>query len=265
MLDKNEKLYLAVWDIEFPENYNGYFWGPGVRDVYIIHYVRSGKGYFECGDKKYTLTQGQSFLITPGQLVNYYPDEKEPWEYAWVNFTGIEAKKLLSYCALSPENPVAREEHLEFEGLFKSAAERFSMATPADICRNIGLFRIILSVYIEHYPAVNNKTNDELLITRAAEYIENNYRRPELNINEIAESLGINRVTLHRKFTEELEVSPGSYLISLRLKKAAILLKSSDYSVKSIAYSTGFSDQLYFSKAFKKLTGLTPTQYREKG
>ncbi|MBQ7778886.1 MAG: AraC family transcriptional regulator [Clostridia bacterium] len=263
MTDNNEKLYLSVWGIHYPIENENFRWGPGVRDIYIIHYVREGKGYFECGGKKYTLTRGQSFLVIPGQLVNYYPDENEPWKYAWVDFSGIEAKKLLLYCSLSADAPVAEREIPELDALFKTASEQFGNVTPADVCRNVGFARLILSTYIKHYPAVSGKTVGELLITRAAEYIENNYRRPELNIDMIAEQLSVNRVTLHRKFTEELNISPGNYIIRLRIKKACGLLTESNYSVKAIAYSTGFSDQLYFSKVFKKLMGMTPTQYRK--
>ena len=63
-------------------------WGPGVRQCYIIHYIISGKGTFTCGKKTYTLTAGQSFLICPEQVVQYAPDENEPWEYVWVDFVG---------------------------------------------------------------------------------------------------------------------------------------------------------------------------------
>ncbi len=263
MADNNEKLYLSVPIISYPVKNETFRWGPGVRDNYIIHYIRRGKGYFECNGKKYTLTEGQSFLIVPGQLVYYYPDETDPWEYAWVDFSGIEAKKLLGFCSLSPENPIAEKKVTKLDEIFKNASRLFSNQTEADICRNVGLFRMVFAAYIENYPVINVKTADELLITRAAEYIENNYRHPDLNINEISEALGINRVTLHRKFTEELDISPGNYIIRLRLKKACALLKGSDYSIKSIAYSTGFSDQFYFTKAFKKQTGMTPTQYRK--
>lgn len=259
----NEKLYLAVSGIYYPEKNESFRWGPGVRDVYIIHYVREGKGYFETGGKKYTLTKGQSFLIVPGQLISYYPEESDPWKYAWVDFSGIEARKLLSYCSITPENPVASENIPQLDELYRIGAERYTAATPADVCRNVGFVRLILSEYIKYYPAVGGKTNDELIITRAAEYIENAYRRPSLNLDEIAQYLSINRATLHRKFTEELNISPGNYIIRLRIKKACALLENSNYSIKTVAYSTGFSDQLYFSKVFKKLVGMTPTQYRK--
>ena len=54
--------------------------GPGVRNSYIIHYVISGKGYFNGN----SVSAGQGFLITPGMKEHYYPDKNEPWEFLWV-------------------------------------------------------------------------------------------------------------------------------------------------------------------------------------
>ena len=54
--------------------------GPGVRNSYIIHYVISGKGYFNGK----SVSGGQGFLITPGMNEYYYPDKNEPWEFLWV-------------------------------------------------------------------------------------------------------------------------------------------------------------------------------------
>ena len=77
-------------------------WGPGVRQCYIIHYIISGKGTFTCGKKTYTLTAGQSFLICPEQVVQYAPDENEPWEYVWVDFVGEQCRQILARSVLNP-------------------------------------------------------------------------------------------------------------------------------------------------------------------
>ena len=55
-------------------------YGPTRRNVYIIHYVLSGKGYFNGNEVK----AGQGFLIRPNELEHYYPDEKDPWKYIWI-------------------------------------------------------------------------------------------------------------------------------------------------------------------------------------
>ena len=259
-----EKLYLSVISISNFEKYDHCYWGPGVRDIYIIHYVKRGRGYYETGGKKYSIGPGQSFIIYPGELVHYYPDEDEPWEYAWTDFMGIEAKKLLEYCCLTKENPVTEQPCPELEELFVQGAAAYDSQSPQGICRNVAYFRLIMAKYIECYPAGNGGDRGDTALTRAAEYIEENYRRPGLCLEDIAKVSGLNRVTLHRKFVGELGVSPGKYVNDLRLQKACNLLRNGDYSVKAVAYSVGSSDQPYFSKAFKRQFGLTPTQYRKK-
>ena len=84
-----QELYLKVVSsgssLAFPHPY----WGPGIRDDYIFHFVISGRGYFEMGGRKHLITKGQSFLIYPGNTVSYYPDKEDPWEYICVGFGGI--------------------------------------------------------------------------------------------------------------------------------------------------------------------------------
>ena len=53
--------------------------GAGVRNLYIVHYVLAGKGYFNGN----AVNAGQGFLITPNMREHYFPDEKSPWEFLW--------------------------------------------------------------------------------------------------------------------------------------------------------------------------------------
>ena len=63
-------------------------WGPGVRPVYIIHYILRGQGFIEYHKKTSPVHTGESFLIYPYDTIRYYPDPGNPWEYTWVEFTG---------------------------------------------------------------------------------------------------------------------------------------------------------------------------------
>lgn len=58
--------------------------------------------------------------------------------------------------------------------------------------------------------------------------------------------------------------SPKAYLSELRIRQACTLMKKSDISITAIAASVGFENSLYFSKVFKKIKGITPTEYRNK-
>ena len=58
------------------------------QKFHTLHFVLSGHGYFEIYGKKYRLGQHEMFLIPPDVNVSYYPDPKDPWSYAWIDFIG---------------------------------------------------------------------------------------------------------------------------------------------------------------------------------
>ena len=76
--------------------------------------------------------------------------------------------------------------------------------------------------------------------------------------------MGISRSHLFRSFQNYVRKSPKEYLSEYRIKQACHLLKETTLSVSAIAYSVGFANNLYFSKAFKKQKGIGPSEYRKK-
>ena len=94
--------------------------------------------------------------------------------------------------------------------------------------------------------------------------IETHYGKEHLSIQEIADDLNVHRSYLTTVFKEFHQISPKEFLYSVRMQRAQQLLTNTDESIKIVAYSVGFSDPLYFSKAFKAYSQLTPSQYRNK-
>ena len=83
----------------------------------------------------------------------------------------------------------------------------------------------------------------------------------DIDIEDVAESAGISRSHLYRIFMQHVSMPPNEYLMRYRINKAAALLKAGNLSVGEVAYSTGFSDQLYFSRVFKRHMGVPPSRY----
>ena len=79
---------LSVYNVGFQKCESLHQWGPGMRDHYLIHYVLSGKGYYQTEGKIFPLYPGDVFLVYPYVEVTYYADKKEPWEYYWAGFAG---------------------------------------------------------------------------------------------------------------------------------------------------------------------------------
>ena len=103
---------------------------------------------------------------------------------------------------------------------------------------------------------------DDTFLRKFAEQIEAVYADPEYNVEKLSETLGLSRGHLHRKIKELTGTSPVEFLRTYRLNKATQLLRQNAYTVSEVAYRTGFSSPAYFSKCFKAVYGVTPTEYQ---
>lgn len=103
---------------------------------------------------------------------------------------------------------------------------------------------------------------DDTFLRKFAEQIEAVYADPEYNVEKLSETLGLSRGHLHRKIKELTGTAPVEFLRTYRLNKATQLLRQNAYTVSEVAYRTGFSSPAYFSKCFKAVYGVTPTEYQ---
>jgi len=106
---------------------SNYSFGPFAWEYYLFHYVISGKGVLYSTDsngeiKEYSLKAGQGFMIWPGQYNKYQADEKEPWEYAWVEFDGLLARELVVQAGLEYNSPVYDANGLDAQSHFLCSA-----------------------------------------------------------------------------------------------------------------------------------------------
>ena len=119
-----------------------------------------------------------------------------------------------------------------------------------------GALYTMLSVFI-HYAEKEEKKDDlrQVYVERAKDYIASSYSYP-ITVEDVADYTGIIRSYLFRAFQAYQKQSPKEYLTEYRIRETGL-------SVASIAYSVGFEDNLYFSKAFKKKMQMSPSQYRK--
>ncbi len=116
--------------------------------------------------------------------------------------------------------------------------------------------------------AVTNMTtgstdHTHYLVKQAMEYIENNVSK-DISLNEISEMLNISSYYFSKLFKEETNEGFVEYLTRRRVEVAKEMLKDPARSIKEVGSSCGYSDPNYFSRIFKKATGMTPTEYKER-
>lgn len=106
------------------------------------------------------------------------------------------------------------------------------------------------------------KESSNNTVYMAKEYIKANYNKM-LNLDEVSYYVNISPYYFSKIFKEETGENFIDYLTNIRIEKAKELLGGTEYSMKEIGIMTGYSDPNYFSRTFKKKTGVTPTEYRE--
>lgn len=107
---------------------------------------------------------------------------------------------------------------------------------------------------------VNTKYSD--MVTKAIDYMKNNYHNPDLNMGLLADKLGISGVTLAVEFKNAMGTSPSDYLAMIRIENAKQLLRETQLLVKEVSVTVGYEDDNVFTRRFKKYVGKTPGQYR---
>ena len=105
---------------------------------------------------------------------------------------------------------------------------------------------------------------EQQFINDFTHYVEKAIANPELNVDEIAEALGLSRSNLYRKIKSLTDYSPNELIRTIRVKYAKQLLNSKAKSISEVAYEVGFSSPSYFAKCFKDFYNESPTEYLER-
>ena len=106
---------------------------------------------------------------------------------------------------------------------------------------------------------------DEQLIQKALKLIEEHIDNSEYNVEQLSADMGMSRMNLYRKLQAITGQTPTEFIRTIRLKRAAQLLQDGKTgNVSEVADRVGFSSSSYFTKCFKELFGVLPTQYGER-
>ena len=119
------------------------------------------------------------------------------------------------------------------------------------------LYSIFAECYVQNFApkAVNSK------IQGSVDFLLSNYKKSDLSIKEIADKSFMSEVYFRKIFKKEYGISPQRYIITLRIQNAVGLISTGYYSLKDVAYMSGYNDYKYFSVEFKKEMGISPSEY----
>ncbi len=261
---KNDSVDLCLITCGMDTCLPGHSYGPGVRSEYIFHFILDGYGYIEHNGTVTKLGPNDVFLVWPGQTTHYWADKEQPWQYMWVGFRGIKAPTYIQYAGYDKQKLTGSFENcLLIKPYILQMIACRAYTHGNDLKRTAALLEI-LALLIDNAqiaPDYSPSSPKQEYIEKARTLIELNYSG-SISVQEISDTIGIDRSYLTRIFKETLAISPQEYIKQFRLQKAALLLQNASTKVSAIARMVGYQDYVTFCKLFKQYKGVTPTEYR---
>ena len=105
---------------------------------------------------------------------------------------------------------------------------------------------------------------DQEMMEKLMKFLEANISEQDLKIEDMADAVNLGRTVFYGKIKSIVGMAPFDFLRRIRMQRAEDLINRSQMNISEVAYAVGFTDPKYFTKCFKKETGMTPTEYRDK-
>ena len=240
---------------------------PEGRNDYQLLYIAAGKGefYFKGSKEPTIVTKGNMILFRPGEPQVYYYYAVDKTEVYWVHFTGWKVEEYLEryelphdenvfYTGVSPDYPWIYNQMIRELQLQRVNHEDM-----------ISLYMHHIFITINRYIKERRETKNDTIndIERAAHYFKDNYNK-QISIEQYAAEHLMSVNWFIHSFKSVMKMSPMQYIISLRIAMAKGYLENSTKNIAEISNEVGYGNALYFSRLFRKYTGMTPTEYRKK-
>jgi AraC-like DNA-binding protein len=229
---------------------------------YQIVYIPEGAGLLETKKEKLQIRRDNVILLWPGLWHRYRPKPDTGWREYWVGFTGPAFKAIFDAHFFRGRNIYRLREsarmHETFEALIGYAQENGPALQQTMAAQTCLLLAQLYASTLIHPPAAGEASK---MVQRAREMMLAAETR-DLSLEEIARKLGTSYSNFRRTFREHNGVGPHQYRLHLKLSHARDLLLNSELSIKEIAFQSGFEEEQYFCRYFKKAMGRTPSSYR---
>ena len=214
----------------------------------------SGSTEYISGCKSFIAKEGEMIFLPQGSSYEYTTTGADP-KLTSINFEA-------DICGA--EIKVYPLHHfLGVNFIYQNFSKLLKLGTDAEKYKCLSVFYELLSYLSTIDNLTEHDKHNYALIEPAIEYLKNNIFDSSFKIEKLHRLCGISDTYFRRLFLEKYNMNPKEYVLSERLSHAKTIIEDGDYdSIKEVAEAVGYEDSMYFSKAFKKYYGYSPSSIR---
>lgn len=233
---------------------------------YLFFIVMEGSGKLKYGDEEYAMHAGDCAFLDCRKYYAHSTSKKNLWKLKWVHFYGPNMASIYSkyterggrvcFTATKPE---------AYAGLVD---EIFAVADADDYIKdmkiNERLAALLTNIMSESWnPEGGHVDSKRKSLQEVKEYIDEHYVE-KLSLDELARLGYVSKFYFTRLFKEQFGVSVNNYIIQMRITHAKELLRFTDKTIEEVGMECGMDDANYFARMFKKVEGVSPSEYRRR-
>ncbi|MBR0189994.1 MAG: helix-turn-helix transcriptional regulator [Clostridia bacterium] len=237
-----------------------------------IVYVVAGNAIHELNEKKQTVTVGDAFILKPTDFHRFIPSENSSsFLHRDICVKTDEFKKICDFIYLSADNDflnanihhqckLSTDTVVFFENYFKSFSLDINSNCLNRICKTV------ISMLLIEISNNNPQTSSAPIpdwIRQIVDYAKSPYFY-QYPISRLTENIPFSKQHICNMFKKHIGMSITEYFLQQRLNYAKHLILQTSDSISNIAYTTGFNNESFFYRSFKKRFGITPLELRKK-
>lgn len=235
---------------------------PHLHRYVEIVYIESGCTVAKIDQTEYRIREGHVAIAFPLQIHCYFDQ------------TAVKGHLLICdpdefpdlaeiFATRRPEYPICVAQDTNINKLFQAAveAQKSDMAYKNEIVK--GYVQIILSETLERLNLREHEPTDMNMVEKILNYCDNEYMH-EISLDTLSKKVGASKYHVSRIFSTKIKISFNDYINTLRVNASKRLLKHTSYSIERISEEVGFSTVRSYNREFKRVFGVTPSEYRKK-
>lgn len=229
-------------------------------DSLLLMYIKKGRGFISTNNTTFPFTEGQVILIDCYEPHSY--SSNGDMEFYWLHFDGALAREYFNTITKNYSNVITLKDGVYFEKYMKKILSNYSEKLSVNEALVSKYITNLLTELITANTNITHSRDHSEVIDEAIAYITNNLNK-SLSLNEISNLVSVSPYYFTRLFKKETGYTPHEYIIITRVNSAKFYLKSTALPVKEICFNCGFSSESSFCTCFKKVVGMTPSEFRE--
>lgn len=232
-------------------------------DSFLVVYTRSGTGTLQYKNKEYTLAPNSLFFIDCMEYQYYRSASPANWEILWAHLNGQSIRAYYDRFAGHGEPVLTVPDEASVPSLLQRLIELHRYKSVRnELLASTCIIELLTEIVLLSLSLEPEQNNPPDYIRASIQQFEKQYNEKN-SLTELAKQFGINKYHFAKEFKKHTGMSPGEYVINVRITRAKELLKYSDLSVGEIAERIGIEYVSHFINLFKVRTGLTPLAFRK--